>query len=122
MPKVKKVTKSILIRKLDKLFSEVVRDIGWCERCHKKEHLQCCHIYSRRYRHTRWDTLNAVCMCAGCHFWAHQNPLDFSKWIEEYLGEGTVDELRVKARDCSSLTLDEMQEIYDGLTALKSRG
>jgi hypothetical protein len=125
MPKkpIKKPTKHTLILKLDKIFSEVVRSIGWCERCHTKEkQLQCAHIYSRRYRHTRWDTENAICLCAGCHFRAHQNPIDFSRWVEDYLGKGTLDELRVKAHDLGSMTLDEMQETYKILLEVKSRG
>jgi hypothetical protein len=115
----KRPSKSTLIKKLDKLFSECVRSVGKCEWCGKREQLQCCHIYSRRYRHTRWDTLNAVCLCAGCHFKAHQNPIDFTKWVEKYLGVGTLDELRQKAHLIKNLTVDEMLELYETLSVYK---
>ena len=35
-------------------------------------------------------------MCAGCHFWAHQNPTDFTYWLEEHLGKDVLEKLHDK--------------------------
>ena len=111
----RKPSKKTMIKKLDTLFSKVVRQIGECERCGKQNNLQCCHINSRRFRHTRWHELNALCLCAGCHFWAHQHPRAFGKWVDEYLGEGTMDEIDQLSYSTTPVTLEEMQEIHERL-------
>lgn len=103
---------------MDKLFSEIVRSIGQCEKCGSKTNLQCAHIYSRRYRNTRWDSLNALCLCAGCHFWAHQNPLDFAKFVEERLGEGTCEEIRQRAHSISHV---DYEAVYENLKNIAER-
>lgn len=118
----RKTSKATLKRKLDKVFSDVVRSIGECEKCGKRVNLQCAHINSRRFLHTRWNQLNALCLCAGCHFWAHQHPRAFGKWVDEYLGEGTMDEIDQLSNSIEPVSLEEMQEIYNNLEVqLESR-
>ena len=58
--KAKKISRKSIIAKLDKLTSEQVRAIGKCERCGKKETLQAAHIYSRNYKHLRWERENLL--------------------------------------------------------------
>jgi hypothetical protein len=111
----KKLTKKTLKSKLDILFSKVVRQIGHCEKCGKSEELQCAHINSRRFLHTRWNQLNALCLCAGCHFWAHQHPRDFGKWVDEYYGEGTMDDMSKLSNSLEPITLEDMQETFEKL-------
>lgn len=111
----RKPSKKTLIKKLDDMFSKVVRGIGWCEKCHSTENLQCAHINSRRFYHTRWNQLNAVCLCAGCHFWAHQHPRAFGKWVDEYLGEGTMDSIDKLSNLTDPISIEELQEIYEKL-------
>lgn len=119
----KKLTKSSLIKKLDKVFADVVKMIGKCEWCKATDKaLQCAHIYSRRYRHTRWDSCNAIALCISCHFRAHQRPLDFAKFIEEYLGEGTIATLREKSLSIEPVTLQTMLETYRSLLEVRKRG
>ena len=78
---VKKTSRKSLVAKLDKLVSEQVRAFGKCERCGKKETLQTAHIYSRNYKHLRWDYENLLCLCSGCHFWWHLNPVEAILWV-----------------------------------------
>lgn len=81
----KKVKLTSLIKKADKLFSEVIRSRGECEKCGSKTNLQCAHIISRTNKHLRWDESNALCLCFRCHFfWFHRNPLDAVEWIKKY--------------------------------------
>lgn len=71
-----------LKRKADKLFSQIVRRKGFCERCLRSSNLQCAHIVSRTNKNLRWNLDNAVCLCYRCHFhWAHRNPLEFTEWV-----------------------------------------
>ena len=92
--KVKKPSRKSLITKLDKLVSEQVRSLGYCERCHKKINLQCAHIYSRSYKHLRWERENLLCLCSGCHFWWHQNPAEAVIWAMEIRDLDVLKKLR----------------------------
>ena len=42
---------------------------------------QWCHIKSARRYHSRWKLYNALCGCAHCHRWAHDNPTEFGQWF-----------------------------------------
>lgn len=85
----KKPSRKSLTRDLDRLSSKLVRMRGKCQKCglEKYEKLQCCHVYSRKYRSVRWYRDNLLCLCSGCHFWGHHNPIDFTEFVKEVLGE-----------------------------------
>lgn len=85
----KSVSVSVLSKKADILWSEVIRSVWACEYCGKKDYLNAHHIFGRNNRSTRWEISNWICLCSGCHtfsstFSAHKNPYLFSKWLEEY--------------------------------------
>lgn len=117
MPKSKKTLK----READTLWSEIIRDAGECVRCQRKDiKLEAAHIYSRRNLSTRYDLNNGLCLCTGCHFWAHQNPIDFAEWVDKYLGEGSLQELKDKAKKPVrnfdfEKTVIYLQDIWDRL-------
>lgn len=95
----KKKNKKSLKKLLDKEFSLIVRKKGRCSRCGKKDNLQCAHIFSRSLLSTRWNLDNAICLCGGCHlWWAHKNPVEFTEFVKEILGEERFDALRLQAR------------------------
>jgi len=110
----RKSTKKSLTRKLDKVCSEIVRSRGYCVKCQKTKNLQACHIFSRTYRSVRWDIqLNILCLCAGCHFHAHKNPVLFTEFVRNYLGDLNYASLKRIATSIKKWTLVEMQELYD---------
>ena len=83
----------------DKWFSDVVRKKAGhvCEGCGKVEgRMECAHIYGRSAKSVRWSLDNAVCLCHYCHMQFTANPLEFTKWLEETLGEGHMEMLREK--------------------------
>jgi hypothetical protein len=83
----------------DKWFSDVVRKKAGhvCESCNKVEgRMECAHIYGRAAKSVRWSMDNAVCLCHYCHMRFTANPLEFTKWLEETLGEGHMEMLREK--------------------------
>lgn len=102
-------------RKCDKLFSIIIRSVGYCQNpaCGErppKVQLHCAHIYSRRYALTRCDFDNALCLCAGCHHFYTDRPLDFYSFIEDMFGKEFIDQLREKAHGGAKVDWEEMYE------------
>lgn len=113
-----KGTKSSLCRKLDKIVSLIVRARGKCETCGKKENLQCCHIFSRKFNNTRWDLDNLLCLCAGCHFMTHAEPLYFGEFVKRILGGEKYELLKEKHNQITKYTLEDLQVKLSVLEAL----
>jgi len=86
-----------LIKKLDKVFGAYIRSSGKCEWCGKDKsqcQLQWCHIFSRKFHNTRWNELNSLCLCAGCHHKGHEKPILLIEWLKDYLGETVYEKLK----------------------------
>ena len=108
----------VKIKPADTAFSKCVRERSdWtCECCGKKyeensQGLHCSHFYSRRHRTIRWCADNAASHCFGCHQRLGGNPLEFSKWIEEHLGEAGVEILTEKRNSLVKVSKQEEKEI-----------
>ncbi len=115
----RKMTRKGMKRKCDKLFSAYIRSRGACEWCGKSDDtLQCAHIFSRRYLVTRWDELNALCLCAGCHFKAHHKPLEFAEFVNDHLGEIRYLKLMKEAK--RTIKYIDLEAIIKLRTLLKS--
>lgn len=106
----------------DKLFSMAIREGGKCERCGNTDYktLQCAHVFSRRYTSVRWTWDNALCLCKGCHFWGHANPLEWEDFCIDHLGEARYYELKRQARELLEnrtmfyeLTLERMEVLLE---------
>ncbi len=120
-------------KRLDRLFSQIVRGAGKCVKCGNVDYskLQCAHIFSRSQLTVRWDFDNVLCLCAGCHFWAHKNPLLFSEFVRNYLGECKYEMLKMRAAALSTaVTIDDLlaleielkKQIVADLSALQKGG
>lgn len=116
----KKQTKSSLTRKLDQECSRVVRGRGVCAKCGSIEYekFQCAHIFSRVYRSVRWFLDNLLCLCASCHFWAHRNPVLFTEFVKQYLGEERYQFLKSTATAIKRWNIVEMSELLSTLKQL----
>ena len=93
--------KKINIKKLDKAWSEAIRQHGMCEVCKKTSRLNAHHFYSRSIMRVRWDIYNGFCLCVGCHvfsssFSAHKTPAEFVEWAIESRGQAWYDSLKEK--------------------------
>lgn len=87
-----------LKKKMDVMFSKIVRSPGRCARCGATKNLQCAHVISRKYIKTRWDTDNAIPLCTACHlYWNHKEPHEFVRWFDEKYGENYYDNLKKRA-------------------------
>lgn len=83
-------------KRSDVLWSKIIRSIGYCERCKKKTNLNAHHIVGRAGIALRYDLENGVCLCVGCHYWAHNKPTAFTYWLEEYIGRDVIEGLHAK--------------------------
>ena len=116
----KKPSKSYLTNKLDKECQRIVRSKGQCVKCKRPDALQTAHIFSRTYKSVRWNLLNMLCLCAGCHRWAHNNPVLFTEWVKNYLGEYNYELLKNTANPTSHWTIDDLQKMLKTLEALRT--
>lgn len=73
--------------KATRLHALITRAYGKCLRCSNTHALQCAHIISRKYSHTRTDLDNAFCLCASCHMYFTDNPVEFGQFTIDQIGE-----------------------------------
>lgn len=102
----------------DDAFSKCVRAAAdyKCQKCgtqydKSSSGLHCSHNFSRRHRTIRWCKENALSMCCSCHQWFGGNPADSGRWLEEFIGIGTVDLLREKMNAKIKIPKAEEKEI-----------
>lgn len=81
----------------DRMFSQIIRSRGACQRCGSVQSLQCAHIISRRYSATRCDERNAWCLCAGCHMHVDGHFDAKYELTEQTIGLDVFAEVREKA-------------------------
>jgi 5-methylcytosine-specific restriction endonuclease McrA len=58
------------------------RDGHKCVRCGRAK-VQWAHIISRRHKTVRWESDNALSLCAGCHMWWHEYPTLSGDWFRK---------------------------------------
>lgn len=86
--------------KATKLHAQLVRARGACERCGVSgeiEPLQCAHIISRRYSHTRCDTRNAWALCGSCHYTVDNFADEKMDLVQRTIGEDLYWDLKADA-------------------------
>tara|TARA_R110001599_G_scaffold328526_1_gene542003 strand:- start:6308 stop:6697 length:390 start_codon:yes stop_codon:yes gene_type:complete len=103
----KKLTRSKLVKKLDTIFSQYIRQknsidqISTCFTCGKSDHwkkLQNGHFQSRRHYSTRWDEINCQVQCAGCNVFKYGEQYVFGNKLDQKFGSGTASRLHIKAQ------------------------
>jgi len=113
----RKKSKRSLRTKADTLFSKYIRGRDKkCQRCEKTTQLQAAHVISRACLTTRYDYDNCLTLCADCHLnWAHRNPLEFTEFIYERLGEERYHKLMDKAKHPEQMTIEKYEAIINDL-------
>jgi len=97
------------IKRLDDLAREIIRGRDRvCQWCGKDRNLQVCHFTSRSNFHTRWALENLILLCAGCHFWAHKNPMEFTHFMENRLSPKDLMMLQVAKRQTNKIYFDDV--------------
>lgn len=118
-----------------RLHSLIIRSIGECEKCgwqcgcpeRPRKHttgcrLQCSHIITRKYSRVRTDLENAFCLCASCHSYFTDNPIEHGLWALERMGAGTYDKLRQKAEAIDGQRMDWEVELDRLKTIARNMG
>ena len=113
-PKPKKVKKTTLKRKADKLFSKFIRSLDHCEKCGSSQFLQTAHIYSRRYVNLRYDIYNVLCLCAKDHRFFHDQPLEAMIWFNSAYPD-RVKYLQKKKQKIEKWTIDDYKQVIEEL-------
>lgn len=93
-----------IVRSLDALVREIVfkRDGYRCVRCGKvptETVLQLSHIIPKgRAKRLRFEPLNCMCMCIGCHLYGwHKDPIEAFRWFNEKY-PGRYEQLQIMER------------------------
>ena len=120
MPKIKKPTRSKLVKKLDTVFSQYIRlkdskdGIGTCVTCGKQDHiknLQAGHFQSRKHYSIRWDERNVKIQCPSCNVFRYGEQFKFSLYLGNKLSKQLLAESRV-IRKFTNVELEEMIQKY----------
>lgn len=118
----KKLTRSKLIKKLDKVFSLYIRqryaknEIAKCFTCGKQDHykkLQCGHFQSRKYYSTRWDETNCQVQCAGCNVFKYGEQFVFGVNLNKKYGEGTAESLYLKSKQLTKYSTTDLEDLIN---------
>ena len=116
----KKLTRTKLIKKLDTIFSQYIRqknavdEISTCFTCGKQDHwkkLQNGHFQSRRHYSTRWDEINCQVQCSGCNVFKYGEQFMFGQNLDNKFGQGTARRLHIKAQQTIKLADFELEDM-----------
>lgn len=93
IPKPKKLSRTALKAKCDKLASAYYRNLTpYCEAAGLDSiscggGLQWCHIFGRAILHMRYEPYNNLIMCAGHHRWYGLHPIEWTRMLEKHYPE-----------------------------------
>ena len=112
--------RSALIKKLDKIFSNKVRerDLWNCQFCGKHftpptDVLQSSHYFSRRFLGTRWNLDNLDSLCLTCHGKAENDKRGFyEQFMKDKLGEEGLERLRMKAYAITKISTVDLERLF----------
>ena len=121
MPKIKKPTRSKLVKKLDTVFSQWIRLSNAdnnknciCVTCNKTffwKEIQAGHFISRKHYSIRWDERNVKPQCAGCNVFRYGEQYKYSLYLGNKLSQKLLEESR-KLVKFTNIELEEMIEKY----------
>lgn len=106
----------------DRLWSQIIRSRGICERCGTVDSFQAAHIIPRRYAKTRTVLDNGWCLCGTCHFEVDNFADEKMALVERTIGSERYWELRELAQDTRGKVdwpreARRLKAIADGLAA-----
>ena len=104
----------------DKHFSKCIRhrDNWRCRSCSvdcimDQGHLQCCHIYGRANKSTRWAPENCIAMCRTCHERYTKEPIEWAAFCENLLGYEHMEQLKTKKNQIMKTSAALRKQISD---------
>lgn len=121
-PKVKRVSRSQLVKKLDSIFSQYIRQkesvdgMGRCVTCGDTkpwQQQQNGHFYTRGRYPTRWDEDNCHIQCVACNVFKKGNYIAYTMYMIDRYGREYVDNLEIKSKSTAKITSVELQEMIE---------
>ena len=119
----RKISRTGLIRKLDRAFSRHIRQKhanhgGWveCVTCGLNlpwEDSQAGHWIKRGCHATRWDERNVAPQCPRCNLWLGGAQDEFAGYIVRTHGQDTLEDLLRLKRTPKRYTLAELRELVE---------
>ena len=110
-------SKKYVKRKLDSLWSEIIRSKKYCERCGKPAN-NAHHVIGRVNLVLRWDVRNGCLLCSNCHYLqkysAHQDPLGLMEWFRKTRPED-YKYLKEKKNETRTFSILDYRKIYKDL-------
>lgn len=120
--KKRKSMKGIKRDRADHFFSLYVRyrDNWQCQRCHAQYEpvtnaLHASHFWGRARESTRFDPINVVAHCHGCHAFFTANPELHRQWKLNQIGQTEYDKLMIRAETRQKKDRALMVIIYKNL-------
>jgi len=119
--KVKKPSARTLVIKLDRIFSQYIRQSEadkngnvTCFTCDKRgnwKSFDCGHYVSRSYKSTRWDEQNTASQCVSCNRF-HEGVKDvFALNLQKKYGDDILEKLNQKKNQIKKFSEYELQEM-----------
>ncbi|NCU40899.1 recombinase [Candidatus Saccharibacteria bacterium] len=116
----KQPTRSQLVKKLDKVFSQYIRlsesdenGYGNCITCGTNlfwKQAQACHFYTRGRYPTRWDEDNVHYGCFRCNVLLKGNYINYTRYMLDSYSREFVDELEIKSQNGTKIPSSELKE------------
>lgn len=120
MKRKKKSTRAVLEKRLDKAWSEYVRNRdSSCQKCGGFGTVSAHHAFGRRHLSIRWDVINGVGLCYPCHIhWAHRDPAGFAVWFENHVGIDQYSRLSEVHCQVAKHTIDDLERMLENISRL----
>ena len=127
--KIRRNERTKLIKKIDAVISLIIRnrDNWTCQRCFTKYEsptraLHCSHYFSRRFMGTRFNFLNLIALCYGCHrLWEGDKQGAYKDLMIQRLGQNEYNVLEFKARNITKFSESELEILLEQLKKIKER-
>lgn len=110
------------IKKCDKAMSILVREKGHCEWCGSTQNLQHAHIIGRSNKTLRYDIINALCLCVGCHIYKwHRSPLEAFEWFQSQYPDRYTYLLATRNILTKNRTVEDYKKIFQDIESKNIR-
>ncbi len=101
-----------LERKLDDLCRQYTKTIyKSCVTCGATDGLQWAHLFTARFRSTRWDVANFAAQCPGCNLKHEHDPYPYIKWFTSKYGQLALDNLHIRHVSGGKKTIQDLEEL-----------
>lgn len=126
-PRKKTVTRSHLVKKLDSVFSQYIRQkyavdgMTACVTCgvvKRWQEQQNGHYESRGHLPTRWSEDNCAPQCVACNVFKKGNYTEYAIWMLNTYGADKLVELKQRANSSIKITSVELKEMIEKYTNL----